>query len=131
MAKRIISRSLDFHFEQRTFHRSFDTLEAAQKFAEGKDVREIYRSKGRYKVEWVTMNRVDYDENGLQKTGKDGKTMTIWTVYLHGEPEFASDKYFEAVSRANFLTQHGYTEVKLIGTKEDGTPVFLSAGLLS
>lgn len=57
--------------------------------------------------------------------------MTIWTVYLHGEPEFSSDKYFEAVSRANFLTQNGYTEVSLKGEKEDGTPVFFAAGLLS
>ena len=131
MAQRIISHSLDFHIEQRTMHRSFDTLEAAQKFAEGKDVRDIYRVHGRFKVEYVNTIRVDYDENGLPIKGKDGKTMTIWTVYLHGEPEFASDKYFEAVSRANFLTQNGYTEVKLIGEKEDGTPVFCAAGLLS
>ena len=57
--------------------------------------------------------------------------MTIWTVYLHGEPEFASDKYFEAISRANFLTSNGYTDVKVMGEKEDGTPVFMYAGLLS
>ena len=57
--------------------------------------------------------------------------MTIWTVYLRGEPEFSSDKYLEAVSRANFLTQNGYTEVSLKGEKEDGTPVFFAAGLLS
>jgi len=57
--------------------------------------------------------------------------MTIWTVYINGEPDFASDKYLEAVSRANFLTKHGYTEVELKGEKEDGTPVFFAAGLLS
>lgn len=57
--------------------------------------------------------------------------MTIWTVYLHGEPEFASDKYFEATSRANFLTHNGYTDVEVRGEKEDGTPVFMAAGLLS
>ena len=131
MAKRILSSSLDFHIEQRTNSRSFDTLEAAQRFAEGKDVRDIYKSHGRFKVEWITTNRVDYDENGLAKSGKDGKTMTIWTVYLHGEPEFASDKYHEALDRANFLTRHGYTDVELLGQKEDGTPVFFAAGLLS
>ena len=56
--------------------------------------------------------------------------MTIWTVYLHGEPEFSSDKYLEALSRANFLTRYGYTEVELKGEKEDGTPVFFVSGLL-
>ena len=131
MSKRIISSSLYFHIEKRTMRRSFDTLDAARKFAEGKDVVDIYRSNGRFTVEWTNVVRVDYDENGLQIKGKEGKTMTIWTVYLHGEPEFASDKYFEAVSRANFLTQHGYSDLKLIGAKEDGTPVFFSAGLLS
>lgn len=49
--------------------------------------------------------------------------MTIWTVYLHGEPEFASDKRFEAISRANFLEEHGYTDVEVNG-ETDGTPVF-------
>ena len=57
--------------------------------------------------------------------------MTIWTVYLHGEPEFSSDKYAEAASRANFLVNMGYTEVELKGQKEDGTPVFKWGGLLS
>lgn len=65
MAKRIIANSIDFHVEQRTLSRSFDTLEAAQKFAEGKDVRDIYRAHGRFKVEWEHTKRVDYDENGF------------------------------------------------------------------
>ena len=41
------------YYTNRTLTRSFDTLEAAQKFAEGKDTQDIYRSKGKYVVEWV------------------------------------------------------------------------------
>lgn len=48
--------------------------------------------------------------------------MTIWTVYLKGEPEFASDKRSEAESRYNFLTDAGYDDVDLRAAKEDGTP---------
>ena len=33
--------------------RSFDTLEAAQKFAEGKQVTDIYRAHGRFTVVWI------------------------------------------------------------------------------
>ena len=33
--------------------RSFDTLEDAQKFANGKTCVDIYKSKGRYRVEWL------------------------------------------------------------------------------
>ena len=40
-------------YTRRTLTRSFDTLEAAQKFAEGKDTRDIYRAHGRFVVEWV------------------------------------------------------------------------------
>ena len=61
MAKRILSWSIDHHIEQRTLSRSFDTLEEAQKFAEGKAVTDIYKSKGRFKVEWEKVKRVDYD----------------------------------------------------------------------
>ena len=60
MARRIIEASLDYHVEQRTLTRSFDTLEAAQQFAKGKDVRDIYRAHGRFKVEWIKNKRVDY-----------------------------------------------------------------------
>lgn len=38
---------------RRQLSRSFDTLEDAMKFAENKLNAEIYRSKGRYKVEWT------------------------------------------------------------------------------
>lgn len=40
---------------ERTLKRSFPTLEAAQKFANGKFLRwgDIYRSKGKFVVEWV------------------------------------------------------------------------------
>ena len=41
------------YYKERTLTRSFDTLDAAQKFAEGKDVRDIYRNRGRFTVEWV------------------------------------------------------------------------------
>ena len=37
----------------RRLSRSFDTLEDANNFAEGKQVTDIYRSNGKYKVEWV------------------------------------------------------------------------------
>ena len=37
----------------RRLSRSFDTLQEAQEFAKGKLNTEIYRSKGRYKVEWI------------------------------------------------------------------------------
>lgn len=33
--------------------RSFDTMQEALSFANGKNVLDIYKSKGRYKVEWV------------------------------------------------------------------------------
>lgn len=57
--------------------------------------------------------------------------MTIWTVYIHGEPEFASDKYAEALDMANDLYRNASEDVELKGEKEDGTPVFISAGLLT
>ena len=41
------------YYTDRVLTHSFPTLEAAQKFAEGKDVRDIYRSKDKYVVEWV------------------------------------------------------------------------------
>ena len=65
MARSIISWSIDHHVERITMHRSFDTLEAARKFAEGKTVVDIYRSNGRIKVEYLKVKRVDYDEDGL------------------------------------------------------------------
>lgn len=39
--------------KRRELSRSFDTLEAAQKFAEGKNVFDICKSKGRFKVIWI------------------------------------------------------------------------------
>ena len=64
MAKRIISWSIDHQIEQRTLSRSFDTLGQAQKFAEGKNVTDIYRAHGRFKVEWEQIKRIDYDKEG-------------------------------------------------------------------
>lgn len=38
---------------KRTLTRSFDTLEAAEKFASGKVVIDIYRFRNRFRVEWI------------------------------------------------------------------------------
>ena len=46
----------------RTLSRSFDTLEAAQKFAEGKKVTDIYRVGGKFKVEWLNVTEIYFDE---------------------------------------------------------------------
>ena len=43
------------YYTRKVLTRSFPTLEAAEKFAEGKDVRDIYKNKGKYVVEWVKM----------------------------------------------------------------------------
>ena len=50
---------------ERTLKRSFPTLEAAQKFAEGKVLRygDIFKSKGKYVVEWV---KIIPDRDGLK-----------------------------------------------------------------
>ena len=40
-------------YKLRRLSRSFDTLEEAQRFADGKDGTDIYRCKGKYKVEWI------------------------------------------------------------------------------
>ena len=65
MARIIISHSIDHHVELVTMHRSFNTLEEAQAFAQGKDVVDIYRTKGRFKVEYLKTKRVDYDAVGF------------------------------------------------------------------
>lgn len=44
--------SRGFYIE-RTLTRSFETLEAANKFADGKNVLDIYRNKGKFVVEWL------------------------------------------------------------------------------
>lgn len=44
--------SRGFYIE-RILTRSFETLEAANKFAVGKNVRDIYRKKGKFVVEWL------------------------------------------------------------------------------
>ena len=43
----------------RTLTRSFDTLEDANKFSEGKAVRDIFTKNGRFVVEWVKVTKVD------------------------------------------------------------------------
>ena len=53
-----ISKTLYRYDERRgfiivkTLSRSFDTIEEARRFAEGKQVTDIYRFKGRFRVEW-------------------------------------------------------------------------------
>lgn len=41
------------YYKKRTLSRSFDKLEEANKFAEGKTVTDIYRANGRYRVEYI------------------------------------------------------------------------------
>ena len=41
------------YYIERILTRSFETLEAANKFAEGKNVRDIFRKKGKFVVEWL------------------------------------------------------------------------------
>ena len=48
--------------KKRELSRSFDTLEAAQKFAEGKQVQDIYRASGRYKVVWIKTVAIKMDD---------------------------------------------------------------------
>ena len=48
------------HMIEKTLSRSFDTIQDAQSFADGKNVIDIYKSNGRYKVEWVKTK----DNNG-------------------------------------------------------------------
>lgn len=40
-------------YKVRRLSRSFETLEEAQRFADGKDGVDIYRCKGKFKVEWI------------------------------------------------------------------------------
>lgn len=47
------------HYKRRELSRSFDTLEAAQKFAEGKENPDVYRANGKYKVTWYKTTTID------------------------------------------------------------------------
>lgn len=38
--------------------RSFETLDEAKRFAEGKQVSDIFRSKGRFVVEWIKTEKI-------------------------------------------------------------------------
>lgn len=51
------------YYKRRTLTRSFETLEAVQKFAEGKDVVDVFLNKGKFVVEWVKT---------IDNNGKDG-----------------------------------------------------------
>lgn len=46
-------------YKEKTLSRSFDTLEEANKFADGKDVVDVYKSKGKIKVEWKKTTSID------------------------------------------------------------------------
>lgn len=50
------------YFKLRELTRSFDTLEEAKRFADGKNDTDIFISNGRYKVKWV--KEVVVDERG-------------------------------------------------------------------
>lgn len=52
---------------RRELSRSFDTLEAAQKFAEGKEGTDIFRSHGKFKVVWF--KTIELDAYGERKEG--------------------------------------------------------------
>lgn len=43
----------------RILHRSFASLDAAERFAKGKDVKDIYKSAGKFRVEWIKTTRED------------------------------------------------------------------------
>ena len=40
-------------YNRRELSRSFDTLEAAQRFAKGKEGTDVFKAHGRYKVTWI------------------------------------------------------------------------------
>ena len=40
--------------------RSFNTIEEAVAFAEGRQAADIYKSKGKYKVEWIKVKGVEH-----------------------------------------------------------------------
>lgn len=44
--------------KRRELSRSFDTLEEAKKFAQGKEGTDIFRCRGRYKVTWIKIVRL-------------------------------------------------------------------------
>ena len=46
----------------RRLSRSFETMEEAARFADGKADADIYRSKGKYKVEWLKVS--NYNDKG-------------------------------------------------------------------
>ena len=51
-------------YTRKVLTRSFQTFEAAEKFAECKDVRDIYRNKGKYVVEWF--KTIYENERGIE-----------------------------------------------------------------
>lgn len=67
---RITNVGIEGHVEHKRLTRSFETLDAAQKFAdrkaaEGKTVYDIFRWHGRYAVEYEKVTRVVYDKDGF------------------------------------------------------------------
>ena len=50
---------VDGHRKERRLSRSFDTLEEAERFSTNKDVTDIYRYRGRYRVEWIKVIKLD------------------------------------------------------------------------
>ena len=63
--KTVVSCGIDGHTERKVLTRSFETLEAAQKFAEGRFVHDIYKRNGRFAVEYEKTTRVVYDKDGF------------------------------------------------------------------
>ena len=68
---RITNAGIEGHTEHRYLTRSFETLEAAQKFAAGKTVFDIFRRRGRFVVEYEKITRVLYDKDGFPEKRVD------------------------------------------------------------
>lgn len=72
----ITNAGIEGHTEHKRLTRGFETLEAAQKFADkktadGKTVYDVFRRRGRYAVEYEKVTRVVYDKDGFAETRID------------------------------------------------------------
>ena len=47
------------NYKVRELSKSFDTIDEARRFADGKNVLDIYVSKGKYKVTWLKEVKID------------------------------------------------------------------------
>lgn len=68
---RIKEVGIEGHIEHKVLKRSFETVEAAQKFAAGKMVFDIFGRRGRFVVEYEKITRVLYDKDGFPEKRVD------------------------------------------------------------